>query len=75
MHAQVVESCKVGVRKPKPEIFNHCLNRLHVLPDEAIFLEDFDQNLAAAERMGIRTIKVNISLQSRFHKNTCHTRV
>jgi HAD superfamily hydrolase (TIGR01509 family) len=55
----VVESAKVGMRKPDPEIYQLVLEKLRVkAPEEAIFLDDIGQNLKAARARGIRTIKV-----------------
>ena len=34
----VVESCKEGVRKPNPAIFQLCLERLELSPDQCLFL-------------------------------------
>ncbi|XP_028681110.1 acyl-CoA dehydrogenase family member 10-like isoform X4 [Erpetoichthys calabaricus] len=54
----VVESCVEGVCKPDPHIYRLCLDRLGVLPEESIFLDDIGQNLKAAAALGISTIKV-----------------
>ena len=34
----VVESCKEGVRKPDPRIFQLCLERLSLSPEACVFL-------------------------------------
>jgi epoxide hydrolase-like predicted phosphatase len=55
----VVDSAHVGVRKPDPRIFRLALERLGgTLPEEAVFLDDFHGNVAAAERLGMRGILV-----------------
>ncbi|XP_050408394.1 acyl-CoA dehydrogenase family member 10 isoform X1 [Patella vulgata] len=54
----VVESCVEGVRKPNPRIFEICLDRLNIKPEEAVFLDDIGQNVKAAKQLGINTIKV-----------------
>ncbi|KAK3084795.1 hypothetical protein FSP39_019149 [Pinctada imbricata] len=54
----IVESCKVGMRKPDPRIYHKCLEELGVKPEEAVFLDDLGVNLKAAKSLGIRTIKV-----------------
>ncbi len=56
--SQVVESCRVKMRKPEPRIYEYTLQELGVQPHEAIFLDDIGQNLKAAADMGIRTVKV-----------------
>lgn len=55
---QVIDSSEVGVRKPDPKIFELALDRLGVSPERAVFLDDFQGNIDAAERVGIRGILV-----------------
>lgn len=54
----VVESCREGVCKPDPEIFQRCLERLGVQPEEAVFLDDLGRNLKAAAGLGMGTVLV-----------------
>jgi putative hydrolase of the HAD superfamily len=55
----VVDSAHEGVRKPDPRIFRLALERLGgTAPEHAVFLDDFQGNVAAAERLGIRGILV-----------------
>jgi epoxide hydrolase-like predicted phosphatase len=55
----VVDSAHVGIRKPDPRIFRLALERLGgTPPEDAVFLDDFSGNVAAAERLGIRGILV-----------------
>lgn len=53
-----VESSVVGLRKPDPRIYQLVCERLHVAPDEAVFLDDIGGNLKAARALGMTTIKV-----------------
>jgi putative hydrolase of the HAD superfamily len=53
-----VESCKVGLRKPDPRIYEHACELLGVPPSAAVFLDDMGQNLKAARALGMTTIKV-----------------
>ncbi|XP_052713124.1 acyl-CoA dehydrogenase family member 10-like isoform X2 [Crassostrea angulata] len=55
----VVESTKVGSRKPERRIYEICLQQLDVKPEESVFLDDLGVNLKAAKQLGIRTIKVS----------------
>uniref|UniRef100_A0A8C6YH34 Acyl-CoA dehydrogenase family member 10 n=1 Tax=Naja naja TaxID=35670 RepID=A0A8C6YH34_NAJNA len=55
----IVESCREGVCKPDPRIYQLCLERLGVLAKESIFLDDIGQNLKAASQLGIKTLKVD----------------
>ncbi len=57
----VVESSKVGMRKPDPRIYQHCCELLGVRPQQAIFLDDFGINLKAARELGMGTVKVDES--------------
>ncbi|NBQ99882.1 MAG: HAD family hydrolase [Actinobacteria bacterium] len=54
----VVESSKVGCRKPEPRFYEIACGLLGVTPDECVFLDDLGINLKPAAAMGMRTIKV-----------------
>jgi putative hydrolase of the HAD superfamily len=55
----VVESSKVGMRKPDPRIYQIACEQLGVSPHQSIFLDDFGINLKAARALGMATIKVD----------------
>ena len=54
----VVESSKVGVRKPEPRFYEIACELLGVEPVECVFLDDLGINLKPAAAMGMTTIKV-----------------
>jgi putative hydrolase of the HAD superfamily len=54
----IVESSKVGVRKPEPEFYKIACDLLAIEPDEAVMLDDLGVNLKPARELGMRTIKV-----------------
>ena len=55
----VVDSSEVGIRKPDPAIYRLALERLGDIPAEsALFLDDLQQNLDAAESVGMHGILV-----------------
>ena len=54
----VVESSKVGVRKPEPRFYEIACELLGVEPAECVFLDDLGINLKPAAAMGMTTIKV-----------------
>jgi putative hydrolase of the HAD superfamily len=54
----VIESSKVGVRKPDPRFYEMACEALDVHPREAVFLDDLGVNLKPAREMGMHTIKV-----------------
>jgi putative hydrolase of the HAD superfamily len=47
-------SCDVRRVKPEPDIYLHCLEGLGVAPSEALFIDDREVNIRAAERLGLR---------------------
>jgi putative hydrolase of the HAD superfamily len=54
----VVESSKVGVRKPEVQFYEIACGLLDVTPHECVFLDDLGINLKPAAAMGMTTIKV-----------------
>ena len=54
----VVESSKVGRRKPEVEFYEIACDLVGVRPDECVFLDDLGINLKPAKAMGMTTIKV-----------------
>ena len=55
----IVESSRVGTRKPDPAFYEHACALLDISPEEAVFLDDLGVNLKPARAMGMRTIKVD----------------
>ena len=54
----MVESWKVGLRKPEAAIYQLVLSRVGARPEETVFLDDFGINLKPARALGMHTIKV-----------------
>jgi putative hydrolase of the HAD superfamily len=54
----VIESSKVGVRKPDPGFYELACELCDVEPTEVVFLDDLGVNLKPAAAMGMTTIKV-----------------
>lgn len=54
----VIESSKVGVRKPDPRIYAMMCEALSVSPGDCVFLDDLGINLKPAKAMGMATVKV-----------------
>jgi putative hydrolase of the HAD superfamily len=54
----VIESSKVGFRKPDPRIYELACEGLEVAPSEVVFLDDLGVNLKPAKAIGMTTIKV-----------------
>ena len=54
----VIESAKIGLRKPDPKIYRMMVEALGVDPKQCIYLDDLGVNLKPAREMGMTTIKV-----------------
>ena len=54
----VVESSRLGMRKPDPRIYRHACDLLGVQPEDCVYLDDLGINLKPARALGMRTIKV-----------------
>ena len=54
----VLESSKIGLRKPDPRIYRLALDALQVESNECVYLDDLGVNLKPARLLGVKTIKV-----------------
>jgi putative hydrolase of the HAD superfamily len=54
----VIESAKIGLRKPDPRIYQMMVTALAVDPRQCVYLDDLGVNLKPARDMGMITIKV-----------------
>ncbi len=50
-------SCDTRLRKPDPEAWLHAIRTLDVSPSDCVFVDDVEKNVAAAARLGIRSIR------------------
>jgi putative hydrolase of the HAD superfamily len=53
---EIVASCKVGLAKPQPEIYQLALDQLNTTASQSIFIDDKQSNLDPAAKMGFTTI-------------------
>ncbi len=60
----VVISSEVGLLKPDVRIYEMAISALDVLPNQAIFIDDFSHNLIGAEAAGLRTIQFRNTAQT-----------
>jgi len=60
----VIESSKVGLRKPDPRIYALMCEALDVDPKACVYLDDLGVNLKPARAMGMTTIKVETEAQA-----------
>ena len=58
MFDSLIESSKVGLRKPDPRIYAMMCEALCVAPEECVYLDDLGGNLKPARAMGMITIRV-----------------
>ena len=58
----IVGSAAEKIMKPDPRIFKIALDRLHVLPNEAVFIDDFAHNIKGAQEVGLQTIHFQPSI-------------
>jgi putative hydrolase of the HAD superfamily len=49
-------SFDLGLRKPDPEIYRAALRSVGSRPENAIFIDDIQENIESAERLGIKGI-------------------
>src|ERR1700752_3115363 len=54
----VIESAKIGLRKPDPQIYQMMVETLKVDPKNCVYLDDLGVNLKPAREMGMTTIQV-----------------
>ncbi len=52
----IVASCDEGSRKPQVTLYRRLLARLWLPPEEVVFIDDKEQYLAPARRLGMKTI-------------------
>lgn len=54
----VIESSRIGVRKPETRFFERACEQLGIVASQAVYLDDLGTNLKPARAMGMHTIKV-----------------
>ena len=54
-------SCRLGSKKPEPDYFHAVLKSLPYQPERLLFIDDRDQNVAAAQSVGINGVEYEIS--------------
>nr|QDP27161.1 HAD-IA family hydrolase [Bradyrhizobium cosmicum] len=60
----VIESAKIGLRKPDPRIYRLMVETLKVDPKACVYLDDLGVNLKPAREMGMTTVKVTSGAQA-----------
>ena len=62
---ELIISAEIGIAKPDPRIYQIAVGRLGVLPGEAVFVDDFIENVQAARACGLQAIQFKSYLQMR----------
>lgn len=62
---EVIISSEVGLAKPNPGIYHLALERVQVTPVEAVFVDDFIENVESAHQVGMQAIHFRDSDQAR----------
>ena len=67
---RIFASHELGLCKPDPEIYRLALDKLRVKPDETLFVDDMEENVAAARELGMRAVLFRTAedLQDEFQK-------
>ena len=52
----IFASNKIGLAKPHPDFYRYILDKEGIKPEDAIFVDDFEENVAAAKKLGITSI-------------------
>ena len=60
----VIDSAFVGMRKPDPEIYELCLERLGLPGEACVFVDDFEINCQTAARLGMRAVRFESNEQA-----------
>jgi len=64
MFDSLIESSKIGIRKPDPRIYRMMCDMLNVEAARCVYLDDLGINLKPARAMGMTTIKVESGPQA-----------
>jgi len=66
---QIIISSEVTYTKPDPRIYWLALDRLGVSPEQALFIDDFIENIESAQRIGMQVIHFVDPLQAKEKLN------
>jgi epoxide hydrolase-like predicted phosphatase len=66
---EIIISAEVGLAKPDPRIYRLALARLDVEPEAAVFVDDFEENVAGARAVGMQAIQFRSPEQALMELN------
>ncbi|MBP9675828.1 MAG: HAD family phosphatase [Anaerolineaceae bacterium] len=61
---EIVISAEVKLAKPDPAIYHEVLRRLSIAPEQAIFVDDREENIAAANQLGMHGVVFKTTQQA-----------
>lgn len=61
---EVIFSSQTGAKKPDEAMYKHFLKRFGIAANRAVFVDDMPENVAAAEKLGIKGVVFNCNKQS-----------
>lgn len=61
----VVISAEIGVMKPEPAAYHAILDALNTVPQQAILIDDFEDNVAGAQAVGMQAVHFRPKLDLR----------
>ena len=61
---EIIISAEVGLVKPDASIYQRMIADLDIVPAEAVFVDDFPENVAGARSQGLHTVQFNDSAQA-----------
>jgi epoxide hydrolase-like predicted phosphatase len=61
---EMVISAEVGLVKPDARIYRLMLTRMDLLPEQAVFIDDFEENVEGARAVGMRAIRFESHAQA-----------
>ncbi len=62
---ELIYSCDIGTNKPDKRIYEACLSRLEIPPQECLFVDDLLENLHGAMKSGMEVIHFKSFIQFR----------
>ncbi len=54
---ELILSCEIGINKPDRQIYEACLRRLNMCPNECLFVDDSIENVKGAMELGMHAIQ------------------
>lgn len=54
---EIIISAEEGIIKPDPRIYQIAMDRLNTTPEHTLFIDDYLENIKAAERFGMKAIR------------------